>query len=188
MRRVIIVSFLGAGSVFGCGSTEPRAVSAVTGLPDYSPSEAWVFGDTLSATVFGLPPEIPVKDDPKLTERAQKADTIVPVHISTISAESLAGVRGYSISIVPDGKPLGGQGLDGPTELHIGPGNPSLSRVQTADAGLMSRHFLLFLKRYADDGEPTFHFHGEADAPEIRKAIERAKALDAVGDRVQTTR
>jgi hypothetical protein len=186
MRRVILISALGASLGLGCGSSAPRAVSAVAGLPDYTPAEAAVFGDTLSSAVFGLPAEIPARDDTKLGERTRRADTIVRVRVSTISAESLAGVRGYSLSVVPEEKPLAGQTPEASIEIHIGPGNPSLSRVQTADAALIGRRFLLFAKRYSDDGEPRLHFHGEADTPEVRKAIENAKALDAVKDRVQT--
>lgn len=186
MRRVILMCALGAGLGLGCGPSAPRAVSAVAGLPEYTPAEAAVFGDTLSSTIFGLPAEIRPQDDPKLGERTRRADTVVLVRVSTISAESLAGVRGYSISIVAEGRPLSGQEPEGSIELHIGPGNPSLSRVQTADSALMGRRFLLFMKRYSDDGEPRLHFHGEGDNPEVRKAIETAKALDAVKDRVQT--
>lgn len=186
MRRVILMCVLGAGTVAGCGSSSPRVVSAVAGLPEYTPAEASVFGDTLSATVFGLPPELPPGDDTKLAERAQRADTIVGVRIATVSAESLAGVRGYTLSIITDPTPIAGAAPDSQIELRIGPGNPSLSRVQTADTSLMGRRFLLFSRRYADGGEPTLHFHGEADNPDVRKVIESAKALDAMGDRVQT--
>ncbi|HEX7669755.1 MAG TPA: hypothetical protein VF395_09240 [Polyangiaceae bacterium] len=188
MRRVILMCVLGAGTVAGCGSSSPRVVSAVAGLPEYTAADAAIFGDTLSASVFGLPPELPPRDDPKLAERAQRADTIVGARIATVSAESLAGVHGYTLSIVTDPTPIAGAAPESQIELRIGPGNPSLSRVQTADTSLMGRRFLLFSRRYADEGEPVLHFHGEADNPEVRKAIESAKALDAVGDRVQTPR
>jgi hypothetical protein len=186
MRRVILMCVLGAGTVAGCGSSSPRVVSAVAGLPEYTPAEASVFGDTLSSTVFGLPPEVQPRDDAKLAARAQRADTIVGARVATVSAESLAGVRGYSISILPDPRPIAGENPESPIELRIGPGNPSLSRVQTAGTALMGRRFLVFLRRYSDGGEPALHFHGEADNPDVRKAIDSAKALDALGDRAQT--
>lgn len=178
MRRVILaLCWLGA-AVVGCGSAPPRAVSAVAGLPEYTPDESAIFGDTLSAPVFGLPAEIPPADDPKLVERTGRAETIVEVRVATVTQESLAGVRGCYVSVVAVGAPIIGRPPDGPIDLHIENGNPSLSRVQAMGNALMGRKFLLFMRIYDDQGERTLHFHGEADLPEVRKAIDSAMALD----------
>jgi hypothetical protein len=173
-------------SLAACSSGQPKVVSAVAGLPPYTAEESALFGDLLSPTVFGLPGEAPPRQDTKLAQRAERADGVVPVKVSTLSEESLAGETGYTVSLVATGNAIVGRAPDGPLELRFGPGNPSLARVRSAGATLVGRRFLLFVKRYSDGGEPALHWHGEGDTPEVRAAATSAKALDEGGNRVQT--
>jgi len=178
MRRVMFAVGV-AFCITACGGNEPKVVSAVAGLPEYTPSEASLYDDEFTAAVLGLPKEVEPSQDPKLQARTERADAIVPVRISTVSADSLAGVRAYTIGVAADGPPVVGSAPDGPIEIRLGPGNPSLSQVQVADTSLVGKHFLLFVRRYSDAGEAVTHYHGEADAPDVRKAIGNAQALDS---------
>ncbi|HVU02712.1 MAG TPA: hypothetical protein VHE30_13215 [Polyangiaceae bacterium] len=187
MRRVIL-SCCVAGLLSACGGNEPRVVSAIAGLPEYTPEESTLFNDALSATVFGLPAEIPAAQDPKLKLRTQRADGVIPVRVSTVTEESLAGVRGVILAARSDGPPLYGSAPADSLEIHLVPGNPSLSQVQAADTSLVGKHFLLFVRRYADGGEAVPHYYGEGDSPDVRKAMESAKLLDAVSSDRKTPR
>jgi hypothetical protein len=179
MRRVMFAGWV-ALCITACGGNEPRVASAVAGLPEYTPAEASLYGDEFTAAVFGLPKEVDPSQDPKLRERTDRADAIVPVRISTVTADSLAGVRAYTIGVAADGPPVAGTPPDGPLDIRLGPGNPSLSQVQIADTSLVGKRFLLFIRRYSDAGEAVTHYHGEADSPDVRKAIESAQALDSL--------
>jgi hypothetical protein len=179
MRRVMFAGWV-ALAITACGGNEPKVVSAIAGLPEYTPSEASLYGDEFTAAVFGLPKEIAPSQDPKLRERTDRADAIIPVRISTVTADSLAGVRAYTLGVVADGAPVVGSAPAGQLEIRLGPGNPSLTQVQLADTSLVGKRFLLFVRRYADAGEAVNHYHGEADAPDVRKAIESAQALDSL--------
>jgi hypothetical protein len=185
-RNLLLFLATALGSALpACSPAAPRAVSAVAGLPEYTPEEATVFADLLTSAVFGLPREVPAKHDSVLALCAARADGIVLVRIGTISEETLAGTRGYSLSLSVDPTPMSGSSLESPLELQIGQGNPSLARVQASSATLVGKRFILLFKRYADAGEPKLHWRGEPDDPAVRHAIENAKALDAASSKPQ---
>ena len=184
-QYLFIVALALGSAAPGCSPAAPRAVSAVAGLPEYTPEEATVFADLLTSAIFGLPREVPAKSDPALALCAARADGIVLVRVSTVSRETLAGTRGYSLSLSVDPTPVSGMGLESPLDLLIGQGNPSLARVQASNATLVGKRFILLFKRYADAGEPKLHWRGEPDDPAVRHAIENAKALDAASSKPQ---
>ena len=170
----------------GCGGGEPRAASATSGLPEYTPEEASIFGDDLSPSVFGLPTEIPIASEPRLPDRLREADAIVRVRVATVSQEDLAGKKGFSLSLSVEPAPLKGNVQDNPLEIQLGPTSPALSQVLTAGSQFVGRRFVLFVKRYSHHGEPELHWHGEGDTPAFRQAFERTNALDEVGHKPHT--
>src|SRR5262249_28265877 len=157
---------------------EPRAASAVAGLPEYTPEEASLFGDVLDPSVFGLPTDAPPLEDPKLKARIARADAVVRVQVATVSQELLAGTKGYTLALNVDPVPLSGTAPESPLEIRITAGSPSMAQVQAEDAQFVGKRFVLFIRRYAHHGEPELHFHGEGDTPDFRQAFERSKALD----------
>jgi hypothetical protein len=188
MRCVVRVGILSLlVLVAGCGSSGPRTASAVTGLPEYTPEETALFGDTMTPQVFGLPAQQSDESDLKLASRARYADTVVPVRVSTVTREKLAGVQAFVLVLTPEGPPVVGRPPDSPLELRIQEGGPSLPRVAMADTKLVGVRFLVFLKHYVQAGEPALHFHGEADSPATRAVVKSAKRLDAPGPEVQTS-
>jgi hypothetical protein len=164
----------------GCGGSQPRAASATEGLPEYSPEEAAIFGDDLSPSVFGLPTEIPIENDSRLFDWLHDADAIVKVRVATVSQEELAGKKGFALSLSVEPGTLKGRLDENPLEIQLGPGSPALSQVLTAGSQFVGRRFVLFVKRYARQGEPELHWHGEGDTPAFHQAIERTNALDEV--------
>jgi hypothetical protein len=183
MHRVVI--FVGLAGAVACGSPSPKTASAVAGLPEYTPEEATLFGDTLSPTLFGLPKRDEGSSNLKLADRSRGADAVIPARVSTITRESLAGAQAFVLVLTPDGPPVVGQTPKDPLEFRIHQGG-SMARVQAEDSKLVGMRLLVFVKRYSEAGEPTYHFHGESDTPAIRGDVKSAKRLDAPGPKVQT--
>jgi hypothetical protein len=184
MRLVPVLFALLAS--FGCGGQTPRAVSAVNGLPEYTPEESSLFGDTLAPGVFGLPAEVPPERDPKLLDRARDADAVVRVRVATLSEQLLAGTQGFTIVLVVEPPPLRGGATESPLELQLSRGSPSLAMVQAQGSALVGRRFVLFLKHYSHRGDPVLHWHGEGDTPAFEEAVERSKTLDEFSSKPHT--
>lgn len=172
----------------GCGGTQPRAASATEGMPEYTPEEAAIFGDDLSPSVFGLPTEIPIENDNRLADWFRDADAVVRVRVATASQEDLAGKKAFSLSLSVEPEPLKGRLEENPLEIQLGPSSPALSQVLTAGPQFVGRRFILFVKRYSDQGEPKLHWHGEGDTPALHQALERTNALDEVSRKQHTRR
>ena len=168
----------------GCGSA-PRSASALTGLPAYSPEESALFDDVLAPPIFGLPGNLGPAEDPKLADRARRADSIARVKVSTVTEESLAGVEGYTLQLTVEGGALSGHPED-PVEIRVSRTSPAFSFLSSANEPLVGHRFLAFFRTYADRGEARLHFHGEKDDPAVRKAIAGAKGLDRAGTPGQT--
>lgn len=163
-------------------------MSATAGLPEYTPEEAAVFGDQLSASVFGLPTEIPIESDPRLGERFDKADAVIHVRVATVSEEELAGKMGFTLALAVEPNALKGGVSENPLEIQLRTGSPSLSQVQTAGTQFVGHRFVLFVKRYSNHGEPELHWHGEGDTPAFARALARTNALDEMRRKSQTAR
>jgi hypothetical protein len=136
--------------------------------------------------VFGLPAEVPPERDPKLSGRTNHADAVVRVRVATVSEQLLAGTQGFTIVLTVEPPPLRGTAPDGPLELQLSRGSPSLAMVQAQGSALVGRRFIIFLKRYSHRGEPELHWYGEGDTPAFAEAVERAKALDEFSSKPHT--
>jgi hypothetical protein len=170
----------------GCGGDPPRAASPSSGLSPYSPEAASIFGDVLSADVFGLPVDVAPAQDPKLARRVAAADAIVVARVSTVSEQTFAGTSGYTLTFVVERPPLRGVLEDPSLEIRVGPTSPSLAAVRARGERLIGREVLLFVKRFDDFGEPVVHWYGAANAPALRKSVGVAKPLDAEARAAQT--
>ncbi len=160
----------------------------MSGLPPYTPEEASIFDDVLAPTVFGLPPETALEDDPKLPVRIRAADSVVVVRIATVSQELSDDTREYTLGLVPEGSPLLGRVPDPHLELDIETDNPSLGSVQAHGDRLVGTRFVLFLRHFVQAGEPRVHWYGDGDVPGLTALLGHAKALDGRRTGVQTAR
>jgi hypothetical protein len=177
MRQTLAIVPLFA-AVLSCGGNQPRAMSAVDGLPEYTPEQASLFGDELTASVFGLPSEHPIEQDRKLSGRLHDADSVVKVRVATVSQEELAGKLAYTLALSVEPGTLRGTPPESPVEIHLTAGSPSLAQIQTEGAEFVGHRFVLFVKRFSHDGEAELHWHGEGDTRAFERAVERSNALD----------
>jgi hypothetical protein len=188
MRGVLVAAAISAvGGLFGCRSSqEPLVASAIAGLPEYTPEESTVFDDVLAPTVFGSKPSGAPEEDPNFAVRVKYADWIGRARISTVSKEVLADKDRYSLALTPDGQGMAGAlTAAGPLELRIPRGSPAFLKLEAAQDRLIGMHVILFLRRYADRGEPQNHWHGDADDPAVASAVEHQRALVANGPQAQ---
>lgn len=187
MRKVLVAAVISALGAFGCHSSkEPRVASVLEGLPEYTPEEATAFDDKLSAAIFGMRPDVDPTKDPNTAARVSHADWVGKARVSTVSRDTLAGKDGYTLGVSPEGPALaGGQPAAG-LELRVPRGSPSFQRLEASRDSLIGRRLILFVRKYADRGEPTHHWHGDADDPVVAAVIERQRALDAQGTGAQT--
>jgi len=166
-------------AALACDNTpEPRAASAVAGLPEYTPEEASLFGDVLEPSAFGLPADVPPSEDPKLRLRISHADAVVRVQVGTVSEELLAGTKGFAIALTVEPPPLAGSAPESPLEIRIGASSPSMAQVQAEGSHFVGKRFVLFVRKYSHQGEPELHFYGEGDTPEFKQAFEQSRGLD----------
>jgi hypothetical protein len=179
MRLVLVAAVISALGGPAChSSNEPRVASVLAGLPEYTPEEATVFDDVLSAGIFGLRPEVDPAKDPNMAARVAHSDWVGRARISTISKETLAGKDGYTLAVSPEGQVIAGSQAT-PLDLKIPRGSPAFSRLETSHDALIGKRIVLFVRKYADRGEATHHWHADADAADVMSSIERQKALDA---------
>jgi hypothetical protein len=186
MRKVLVTAVISALAALGCHSSKsPHVASVLEGLPEYTPEEAAVFDDRLSAAIFGLRAEVEPSKDPNMPTRVQRADWVGRARVSTISKETLAGKDGYTVGVSPDGQAVAGSQPAAALELRVPRGSPSYSRLESSRDMLIGKRLIIYVRKFADRGEATNHWHGDADDPRVMAAIEQQKALDAQGSRAQ---
>jgi hypothetical protein len=186
MRKVLVTAVISALVALGCHSSKaPQVASALEGLPEYTPEEAAVFDDKLSAAIFGQRAEVEPSKDPNLNARVTHADWVGRARVSTISRETLAGKDGYTLGVSPDGQPVAGAHPAVDLELRVPRGSPSFTRLEMSRDALIGKRLVIFVRKYADRGEATNHWHGDVDDPSVLAAIEHQKSLDARGTRPQ---
>jgi hypothetical protein len=160
----------------GC-STAPAAESAsdVEALPEFTPTEATLFDDTISLAVFEEEvADAPSLDTLKLRERVARADSVLPVRISTVTRDTSGDSQTYQLSVTPAGQPLVGAPQPEPLVVSISSRSPSFPFVRSSDTALVGRRLILFFRRYEVDGQPTMHWRLEPDAKHVREAVVRA--------------
>ncbi len=96
-----------------------------------------------------------------------------------MTRDSRGQAASYVLIVVPTGAVRGSAA--GPITLSVDATSPSFPWVRSADADLVGRAVILFVKRYNDGGSPVVHFHAEPDGPEMRRAVESAMLLSEVG-------
>ncbi len=183
MRYVFVLAALLSG---GCAGATPRVVSTVEGLPEYGPEDASLFGDDLTPSVFGLPTERPIDQDPKLGDRLHQADGVVKVRVATVSEQLLAGSKGFTLALSVEPGTLRGTAPTSPLEIQLSNASPALAQVQAAGSEFVGHRFVLFFKRFSNHGEPELHWHGEGDTPAFERAVEQSNALDELKSKQHT--
>ena len=182
-RRAVAFVLVATLLVAACGPTTGyRARAAAERYPPFSPEEAALFDDTLAPSLFSASARPTHESDPKLVERTQRADAVLAAQIATVSRDAPeAGKPTFYLVVRPVGEPLAGSASPEPLTLPVGAASPSFPLLELGGMNPVGMRLILFFKRYNEGGFVSVHWHAEPDTPEVRRAIEQARALSELG-------
>lgn len=170
-------------SLAGCGSSG-RAGSAAdgAGLPPWQGRYMELFDDNIDAAAVGLSMTADApspRSDHHLRERAQTADLVARLKVSTVTVDSIGDDSTYHLGVQVTPPPLVKPRIrDERVELVIRSSSRAYAIAKAFDARLQGRTFIGFVHRFAgDDGEPVLHFHLSPDTAEVAAAVKEAVTL-----------
>ena len=158
-----------AAAVFvtACGGSSPPARQAT---PPYDADYATLFSDLFRPELFGIESSKPAELDGLLSERARKAEAVLPIRVITLSREIRGGTRSYSVVVEQTGPGLAGNSLHAPLALAIPERSPAFGWLEGAGTAWVGTHVLLMFRTFQDGP----HFFGTSDTPAVRAAIAEA--------------
>jgi hypothetical protein len=180
---LILASVLLAASalaVQGCGpGQDAQSASAGESLAPWLGHDREVFDDGIDPVAVGLSMDTSPRADPFLRERAQTADVVARVKVTTVTVDTVGDDSTVHLGILVGNPPLRTPKIPEQTfELLIRPKDRAFGIARAFDARLQGLIFVGFLKRFAGpDGEPEIHWHLSADTPEVVAAVKDAVAL-----------
>ncbi len=179
MRRLVpvwLVVAAGVAAGVACGPTGGPAVApAADRYPAYSDNDALLFNDTFAPEVFGL--ELGTPEVRTLADRAQAADSVQRVRVTTVSSQGDIAQPAYTLVLDAVPPPLAGPGDSGPITVEVVANSPSFSLLRGAEGTLIGKTFILMSKRYNEDGHITLHWRAEPDTDAVRTQVSKTRAL-----------
>jgi hypothetical protein len=162
--------------ILGCSTgTIQQAGRPIDTLPQFTPEQSAYFDDGIAADLFGLDSVgAEIEADPVLYQRTALADSVVPVIVSTVTSDTNGTTLGYQLVLSPTGPSLAGDPQGQPVTITVPPTSVSYPFVRAADATLIGRRLVLFLRHFSRDGDAVLHWHAELDRPEVRRSVARA--------------
>jgi hypothetical protein len=148
-------------------------------LSAYAGIDRQLFDDRIDPIAVGVADvtERP-KDDPLLRKRAQRADAVARLKVSTVTVDAANGTPVYHVTLQFVGAPLAQhRSADGRVDLTVRSESPSFGIVKWLDARLIGRTFIGFVRQFAGAEEAELHFHLSADDPEVAAAVREATTL-----------
>jgi hypothetical protein len=137
--------------------------------PSYTPEEASVFDDSISAAVLSGGAWAP---DEKFNDRVRRADSVTPARILTVTEQPrVAGAPIFIVELQQFGQTLAGRGDRERVRLELAPDNPAYRLFRWQKRGLLGRDVVLFYRKYLHDGLVTVHFRAEPHTPAVHYAV-----------------
>jgi hypothetical protein len=168
--------------ILGCSTGAARqAGRPIDTLPLFTPEQSAWFDDAIAADPYGLEALGADADaDSAIYQRTAFADSVVPVVISTVTSDTYGTAFAYQLVFSPTGPSLVGDPQKQPVTVTVPPTSAAYPFVRAADATLIGRRLVLFLRRFSRGGEAVLHWHAELDRPEVRRSVARAAQLALV--------
>jgi hypothetical protein len=156
-----------------CGGAPPH-------LAPYTGGDRQLFDDRIDPLAVG---NVNARSpwDPLLGRRAQQADSVARMRVSTVTTIALGGQqRTYRVTLVFVGKPLAQHipSYEPQLDLAIRPGSPSFDIVTWLDARLIGKTFIGFVRQFAGPEEPEMHFHLSANNLDVAAAARHGTTFD----------
>lgn len=145
---------------------------------------AVLFDDSIAPEAAGVAGVVTVpRLDPVLRERAQSAEVVQRVRVSTVTIDRIGDVPTYHFVLAPLAAPVVGRTSAERIELSVDTTSPSFNIVRALETGLVGRSFIGFFRRFAGADEPQVHWRLDADTDATLAAVREATALQEVGAR-----
>ncbi|HTN87347.1 MAG TPA: cobalamin ABC transporter substrate-binding protein [Sorangium sp.] len=181
--RLALAVLATVGPAGGCIADQERPATSIdpySGLPAWEGHAVEVFDDNIEPAAVGFSLDGPSpRSDPFLRERAQTADVVTRVRVSTVTVDSIGEQSSYHLGVQVADAPLTTPRVqDRSFELHIRPTSRAFGVAKAVDARLRGLTFIAFIRRFAGEaGEPEFHWHLSPDTAEVAAAVREAVVL-----------
>jgi hypothetical protein len=149
-------------------------------FPDWEARAKEVFDDNIDPAAVGLTMESSSsRTDPFLRERAQTAELVARLRVSTVTVDTFGSDVSYHLGLQVIPPPFIEPKLSERSfELYIRPTGRAYAIVKAFDARLRGSSFIGFIHRFAGEGgEPEIHWHLSPDSAEVAAAVKEALAL-----------
>lgn len=168
-----------------CGSGGHDASSPSRPLPTYAGRAADLFDDAIEPAAVGLDfdKSYAPKADPLLRERAQVADAVLRVKVTTVTAKRDGPEAVYQVGLHTIEK-LSGQNPP-PTDFNVTIGKASESHgiMKSFESRLVTYPFVAFVREFVRaDGDREVHFHLAPDTKDVKSAVNEAVVLGEVNN------
>lgn len=159
---------------------DANSADSVSGLSRWEGRAIEVFNDGIDPAAVGLSMDgVGPRSDPFLRERAQTAEVVAQVRVTTVTVDTIGDDKTYHLGVQVGVPPLATPKIqDRSFELIIRPQSPAFGIARAFDARLQGMTFVGFIRRFAGpEGDAVIHWHLSADTAEVLAAVKDAVAL-----------
>lgn len=163
-------------SLSACGGGRPAEDAGARPATPYVGRPAELFDDTIEPAAVGLDFDkgYDPKEDRLLRERALEGDAVVRVRVSTVTAKTNGPEPEFQLGLRTVEKLAGRRPPSPDFTVRLGKESASHGIMKNFDSRLVGRAFVAFVRQFAENGEPTLHFHLAPDTKDVKSAVEGA--------------
>lgn len=157
---------------WGCGGGK-NADSPSRPLVPYTGRQAELFDDSIEPAAVGLDFDrgYAPRVDRTLRERAQVADSVLRVRVSTVTAKTDGPDVTYQLGLHTVER-IGGKELPEDFTVHISRSSESHGIMKNRESRLVGYGFIAFVREFATPaGERELHFHLAPDTKDVKTAV-----------------
>jgi hypothetical protein len=185
MIRRLTTALLAAGTVVhaGCGPTA-GAQNPSRPLPSYAGRAADLFDDALDPAGVGMDFDkgYTPRADPLLRERAQVADAVLRVKVSTVTGKREGPEATYQLGLHTVEKMTGANPPASDFTVTINKASESHGIMKNFEGRLVGYPFVAFVREFVrPDGDREVHFHLSPDTKDVKTAVSDAVILGEAG-------
>jgi hypothetical protein len=171
-----------------CGSAGGRGAKGTDGPRDlaaYAGPELELFDDRIDPVAVGVADvAMHARTDPMLRKRAQHADVVARMRVSTVTVDAVNGEPVYHVTLqLAEAPMVQHRPFESRVDLAIRQQSPSFGLVKWLDTRIIGKVFVGYLRQFAGPEEAELHFHLSPDDAEVAAAVRDARALDELQGR-----